>query len=283
MRLSALQVALGVSAALHVAVFALRWSDSQRADRALHDTPLEVILVNAHGAEPPKLAQAVAQANLAGGGAADAGRATSPLPAAPQLEVGEDSADARQRAEERTRETQRQLLAQLRRDIAALPAPDPRRDDGAADAVAQEERRRQMVDVLAEIERRVNEDNAKPRKRYVSPATREVAYALYYDRLRRRIEERGTRDFPEYQGRKLYGELTMNVTLDAAGRVVDTEVIVPSGSEHLDRRAAAIVQASSPFGAFDAGMRREADQLVVTSRFRFTHDDGLEATLAAPR
>ena len=75
-----------------------------------------------------------------------------------------------------------------------------------------------LVKLLAEIERRINQENARPKKRYISPATREEVYAMYYDALRRKIEERGTRNFPEYQGKKLYGELTMNVTVDAAGR-----------------------------------------------------------------
>ena len=60
-------------------------------------------------------------------------------------------------------------------------------------------------------------------------------------------------------------------------------MVRPSGSRQLDRRAVALVPAAAPFGAFDAAMRLQADQLVVTSRFRFTHDDGLETSLAAPR
>ena len=106
-------------------------------------------------------------------------------------------------------------------------------------------------------------------------------YALYYDALRRRIEDRGTRDFPSHNGRKLYGELTMNVTVDAAGRVVDTEIVRPSKSPRLDQQAVAIVRASSPFGPFSVAMRNQADQIVVTSRFRFTREDGLETTLSA--
>ena len=61
--------------------------------------------------------------------------------------------------------------------------------------------------------------------------------------LRRRIEERGTRNFPEHQGHKLYGELTMNITIDAEGRVVETDIVVPSKSPVLDKRAVAIVHA----------------------------------------
>ena len=129
----------------------------------------------------------------------------------------------------------------------------------------------------AEIEKRINEENARPKKRYISPATREEVYAIYYDRMRRKIEERGTRNFPESQGKKLYGELTMNVTVDTEGRVVETEVVRGSNSKVLDMRAVAIVKAAAPFGPFTPAMRK-ADQIVVTSRFRFTREEGLETT-----
>ncbi|MEO8125278.1 MAG: TonB family protein, partial [Burkholderiales bacterium] len=132
-----------------------------------------------------------------------------------------------------------------------------------------------------EIEKRINEENARPKKRYISPATREEVYAQYYDQLRRKIEDRGTRNFPEQHGKKLYGELTMNVTIDAEGRVIETEILRRSQSSVLDKRAIAIVRAAAPFGPFTSAMRRKADQLVITSRFRFTRDEGLETSLSA--
>ncbi len=75
----------------------------------------------------------------------------------------------------------------------------------------------------------------------------------------------------------------MNVTVDSEGRVIDTEVVRPSTSKMLDRRAVAIVKAAAPFGPFTAAMRRKADQLVITSRFKFTRDEGLSTTLSAPQ
>jgi protein TonB len=71
------------------------------------------------------------------------------------------------------------------------------------------------------------------------------------------------------------------VTVDTEGRVVDTEVVRPSKSRVLDRRAIAIVRAAAPFGPFNAAMRKRADQLVITSRFKFTREEGLETTLSA--
>jgi periplasmic protein TonB len=277
-QLSTLQLALLFSIGVHGALLTVRLVDPEGFNRIFQDSPLEVILVNSRSGETPTKAQAIAQANLAGGGELEKGRATSPLPASPTIEVG-DASEETHRQIEQLQETQLQLLAQVKHELALLPTPDPRRDQGTPEDRAQEERRRQLVQLLAEIEKRISEENARPKKRYINPATREEVYAQYYDQLRRKVEERGTRDFPEFQGKKLYGELTMNVTVNAEGRLIDAEVVRPSKTKILDRRALAIVQAAAPFGAFSPAMRRKADELVITSRFRFTRDDGLEATM----
>ena len=279
-KLSPLHLALIASVAVHGALLAVRIVAPDSFSRVFQDTPLEVILVNARSPEPPKTAQAIAQANLAGGGEAAAGRATSPLPPMAAQAPGDASEDSRQRIE-KLQETQQQLLAQIRRELALLPAPDPQRHQGTPDERSLEERRRRLVQLLAEIEKRINEENARPKKRFISPATREEVYAIYYDQLRRKIERHGTRNFPASQGHRLYGELTMNVTVDSLGRVVETEVVRASTSRLLDRRAVAIVNGAAPFGPFTEAMRRGADQLVITSRFRFTREDGLETTLSA--
>jgi protein TonB len=277
--LTTLQWALLVSMGVHVLLLTIRFVDPERFNRMFQDTPLEVILVNARSDERAAQAQAIAQAALAGGGEAAAGRATSPLPPSATVEAGESLEEAHRRIEQ-LQQQQQQLLAQIRREIALLPPPDPARESGTPEERAQEERRKQLLKLLAEIEKRINDENARPKKRYISPATREADYAIYYDSLRRRIEDRGTRDFPEQNGRKLYGELTMNITVDGEGRVVEADIVKPSSSRVLDRRAIAIVRAAAPFGRFSPEMRRQADQIVVTSRFRFTRDEGLETSLS---
>ncbi|MET0517425.1 MAG: energy transducer TonB [Burkholderiaceae bacterium] len=277
-RFSTLTIALLVSLGAHAALLTLRIVDPERFNRIFEDTPLEVVLVNTRGNEAPVKAQALAQASLSGGGELEGARATSPLAPSKLLENG-DAAEVQHAQIAQLQEQQQQLLSQVRRELALLPPPDPRRDNGTQAARDQAERRRQLVQLMAEIEKRVNQENARPKKRYVSPATREVVYAQYYDSLRRRVEERGTRDFPQHNGRKLYGELTMNIHVDQRGRVIETDVVAGSGNANLDRRAIAIVRAASPFGPFSAAMRQGAEVLVITSRFRFTREDGLETSL----
>jgi periplasmic protein TonB len=277
---STLQLAVGVSVAVHAGLLTVRLVDPQGFNRVFQDTPLEVVLVNARGNEKPEKAQAIAQASLAGGGEAAAGRATSPLPPSALTSIGED-ADESQRRIESMQEQQMLMLAQVRQMLAAMPPADPRQPATSAEAREREEKRRKLVRVLAEIERRINEENARPKKRYISPATREAVYAVYYDALRRRIEDRGTQNFPEMAGKKLYGELTMIVTVNHDGRVLGTEVAESSGNGTLDRRAQSIARAAGPFGHFTDAMRRSADQIVVVSRFKFTRDATLETKLTS--
>ncbi|MGP1682152.1 MAG: TonB family protein [Giesbergeria sp.] len=274
--LSTLQITLAFSVLLHVLVLSVRFVAPQQFDRIFQDTPLEVILVNARTNEPPpEKAQAIAQHSLAGGGDADKGRATSPMPYSALTRVGNDFEDA-QKKTDALLEQQTQLLAQLRRQVAALPPPDPRKPAQSEGDRAQEERRRQLINLLAEIEKRINEENSRPKKRYISPATREAAYAVYYDAMRRKVEDKGTTNFPEKGGNKLYGELTMIVTVNHDGRVLETEIVQGSGNTQLDHRAQAIARAAGPFGPFTAEMRAKADQIAVVSRFKFTRDQTLE-------
>jgi protein TonB len=279
--LSPLQLALGVSLLVHGVLLTVRLVDPETFNRVFEDTPLEVVLVNARTQDKPTKAQAIAQTSMAGGGEAEEGRATSPLPSSLRQQSGEDAEEATYRQLQTLQEQQTLLLSQVKKQLAALPQPTPQQTLVSADAKAQVEKRRLLSKLLAEIEERIREENARPKKRYISPATREAVYALYYDNLRRRIETRGTRNFPESGGRKLYGELTMVITVNADGRVLKTEIAKSSGNPALDQRAEAIAGSAGPFGRFSDAMRRKADQILVVSRFRFTRDETLETSLTS--
>ena len=276
---STLQIALGVSVLLHAVVLTTRFVDPESFNRVFKDTPLEVILVNAKSNEKPELAKAIAQSSLAGGGELEKGRATSPLPPSALTDLGDAAEDAQKKVEA-MQEQQMQLLAQIKKQLATLPPPDPKNPTKDPVQADQEEKRKQLVKILAEIEKRINEENARPKKRYISPATREEVYAIYYDSLRRKIEDKGTSNFPQLAGSKLYGELTMIVTVNFDGSILATEVVESSGNLALDRRAQAIVKGTGPFDKFSDAMRLRADQIVVVSRFKFTRDQTLQTKLA---
>ena len=235
-----LQWALGISVLVHAGLLTLRFTSPETFNRIFQDTPLEVVLVNARSTSTPTKAQAIAQANLEGGGTLQNGRAASPLPPALINSLGETLEDQTQPQVKTLQARQQQLLAQVRQQIATLLEKKPEPDTQDAEEQAAEIKKRQLLRQLAEIERRIQEDNTGPKKRYVSPSTREEVYALYYDRLRRTVEDKGTSNFPQAGGQKLYGELTMVVTVQHDGQILNTDIVDVSGNPLLDRYAQAL-------------------------------------------
>jgi len=279
--ISTLHLALGVSLAVHGALLTLRFVAPETFNRVFEDTPLEVILVNARTNETPTQALAIAQTNMAGGGDRDQGRATSPLPPAIASLRGDNDEQDRERELREMQAQQNLMLSRIKNMLAAMPPADPQKTQLTPEQAQREEKRRQLIKLLAEIERRIQSENARPRKRYISPSTREAVYAVYYDHLRRAIEEKGTENFPQHNGQKLYGELVMIVNVNNDGRVLSTEIVQSSGIPALDRQAQMIASSAGPFGQFNREMRRRADLIAVVSRFKFTRDDTLETRLSA--
>jgi protein TonB len=274
-------VALTLSLALHIAVLTLRVAAPERFERMFDNTTLDVILVNtsAKSETPPKKAQALAQTQLAGGGERRTGRAASPLAMSDQTTPGDGVSQVQRQVANLAKE-QSLLLAQVKATLSQLPPLQP--NASQLERQQLEQKRRQMLKLLAEIEQRIDQENARPSKHYISPATREAVYALYYDAFKRKVEDHGTRYFPERNGQKLYGELTMVITINPQGRVLTTEIVQSSGQTDLDRRAQAIVTSAGPFGEFNDEMRQKIGQLGVISRFVFGKNNTLQTLAEVP-
>ena len=281
---SPLQLALGASFAVHAVLLTVRFVDPEGFNRVFQDTPLEVILVNTNTREKaPDKAQAIAQTSLAGGGDSAKGRATSPLPPSALTEMGDSIEEARQQAEVQLLQQQSILLEQKKHEVLAMKPPELRMAT-RAEIAAFEEKRRHQLKMIAEIERRVSEENARPRRRYITPSTREEVFAIYYDVLRRKIEDKGTTNFPEASGKRLYGQLVMQVTVAFSGQVTETLIERSSGNAVLDRRAQAIAKAAGPFGGVPPKVQARLlkvgyNRLAFIQTFTFARDGTLETKL----
>ena len=277
-------VAVTVSVLAHALLLAVRFVPPDAFRFKPVDPGLEVILVNAKHKNAPTKAEALAQANLEGGGNADAGRSKSPLPDLRRTDTGA-STKATQRRIAELEAFQQNLLTRVRqsqfqtRPVTEKDKPDPTRT--GQDLFESE---KQMSMAAAEIAERIEEQNKRPRKTHITPSTRGVGYAIYYKTMQKRIEDIGTLNFPQKNGRKLYGELVMYIPVFEDGTIYKKEGIrveKSSGNKDLDRAAMDIVRRSAPFGKFPAKMlSADRDDLwIVITRFTFTRDERLEADL----
>ena len=248
------------------------------------DSSLEILLVNAKSEKEPLDPQAAAQASLDGGGADTDDIPASPLPDMGQFSDGDILASAQSRVEELQKE-QKQLAEKVDQKIRAnvtppveKPAERAPADTGTTDQGSSQQL---LAGMAASIERNIQEQGSRPEKIFVTPRTREVSHAMYYRAMQRKIEEVGTLNFPQRNGRKLYGDLTVLIPVAIDGTLYEGEggprVERSSGNAILDRAAIRIVRRAAPFGAFPPKMQQEfsGKVWVMVARFRFTRDDSL--------
>ena len=280
-----MMVAIAFSVVAHAALLAVRFVAPDAFKIQPADPGLEVILVNAKHANKPIKADALAQANLDGGGQADAGRSKSPLPDMRKQESG-DSLKAMQRKIAEYEEKQQNLLTRARNSHYKAPPvtekdkPDPTRT--GADIL---ESSKAIARATAEISTLIEDQNKRPKKTYITPSTQEVGYAMYYKAMQKRVEEIGTLNFPQVDGRKLYGELVVYIPIFQDGTIYlkdgGVRIEKSSGNPALDKAALAIVRRAAPFGRFPPNMlSSDKDDLwVIITRFKFTRDEKLETNL----
>ncbi len=283
-------IALAVSVVAHAALLAVRFVAPDAFVLKPADPGLEVILVNAKHAKRPIKADAVANADLDGGGNADAGRAKSPLPNMKRMDTG-DSVKATQRRVAELVEQQENLLTQVRKKslftaprVTEKDKPDPVRTGldmlETSKAIARKE---------AEITQKIEDENKRPKKTYITPSTIGVGYAQYYKEMSHRIEQIGTLNFPQRDGRKLYGEVVLSIPIFQDGSIYEKDggvrVERSSGNPALDKAALAIARRSAPFGRFPPRMlsRERNDLWEIMTTFKFARNDTLETeTVRSP-
>jgi len=272
-----LGAALGISIALHALLMATHFSlpDSLRLKPSAQ--PLEVVLVNAKTRERPSRAELLAQANLDRGGNVDERRrARTPLPVTEPKNPGKDLASAQRRPRE-LEVQQQQLLSQPNESQARVPKAAerqaPNEDGGQASGRDLADLALAAMRLQAQIDKRVDEYQKRPRKQFIGANAAEYRFAQYEEDWRVKVERVGTLNYPAEARGKLYGNLRLTVTIRPDGTVESIELDRSSGLKSLDAAAFKIVRMATPFAAFPPDIRRDTDLLIITRTWFFGQGD----------
>jgi protein TonB len=284
-----LSAAILVSVLFHTVVLLVHFVMPKSEEVNATDPGLEIILVNAKHDKRPLNAQALAQVNLDGGGTHDEGRAKSPLPDMRRTEDG-DSVLVAQRKVQELEERQRQLIDQVRNEtrfksqrvLDRKQLEDNQQQENGRDQV---DSNKALARSIAEISQTIEDQNKRPRKTFLSPSTQAVGHAIYYKALQKKVEDVGTLNFPQVNGKKLYGEVIIYIPIFQDGTIYEKgggpKVEKTSGIPALDSAALKIVRKAAPFGNFPPNMRsKDKDDIwIVITRFKFTRDQLLETEM----
>lgn len=279
-----IELALLVSIALHVLIIGtVTFTMPEKKPLSDFNQPLDVVLVNAKSPAKPPQADALAQANLDGGGNTDAPRrAKSPFPAREQKKQEEKKAVVTRKVEKPERET-RQVLTrpapQAEAESALPQVPQPQSEAPVA-AEATEIVRRGLE--IARLEAQISKDwdsyQKRPRRKFIGARTQEFRFARYIEDWRLKIERVGELNYPQAaRDQKAYGSLVVTVSIKANGALEKVEINRPSGWKILDEAALHIVRLSAPYAPFPADIASDTDILSITRTWTFTRSDQLIA------
>jgi protein TonB len=279
---ASMQVALVASIAVHAFIvvgLGIKIVRGPSMD-APHNT-LDVVLVNSKSANRPDKADAIAQANLDGGGNTDKKlRASTPLPLTAEREMQQELHAMEQRRRELEREAQELLTRMKSRatvtqaDISPQAVPKP--DAEARDLV---DRSMEIARLEAAIRQQHQAYQERPKKRFVGARTQESRVAFYVDNWRRKIERIGNLNYPaKARAPGFVGVLRITVGIKANGEVESVEINKRSGHRFLDDAAVRIVNLAAPFDRFPDNLRADTDILYITRTWTFSRGD---STLAA--
>ena len=274
-----LWLAITISLAAHALLMTLHFSFPD-ASKAMREKALDIVLVNAKSAKKPTNPQALAQANLDGGGNTDENRRLkTPLPPTPQQTTGTEI----ERMQRRIREidaAQQKMLTEVKtaravsaaRNAAEQPTPV-----ASVSGLDLAESARAMARLEGEINKSVDEYNKRPRKRFIGARTEEYRFAQYIEDWRRKVERIGTLNYPEAARGKLYGSLVLTASINHDGSLNRVDINRSSGYKVLDDAAKRIVQMASPYAPFPPDIRRDTDILEITRTWYFTQGDQVTA------
>lgn len=115
-----------------------------------------------------------------------------------------------------------------------------------------------------------NHLNNSLKNKYINANTKDYKYTAYMEAWRIKIEKIGNFNYPvNLEKRDIYGNLIVDVTLNAHGKVLDIAIIRSSGHKFLDDSAMRIVQLAAPFAPFPNDIRQETDILHIVRTWQF--------------
>jgi len=270
-----LWLAITISLAVHAVLMTLHFSFPDTS-KAMRDKALDIILVNARSEKKPDEAQALAQANLEGGGNTDENRRVkTPLPPKPQQTTGTEIESMQRRVRE-IEVAQKKMLtaAKTARAVAAArnaeEQPTPVTSLSGLDLA---DSARAMARLEGEINKSVDEYNKRPRTRFIGARTKEYRFAQYIESWRQKVERIGTLNYPEEARGKLYGSLVLTASINHDGSLNRVDINRSSGYKVLDDAAKRIVRMAAPYADFPPDIRRDTDILEITRTWYFTQGD----------
>lgn len=264
-------------------------------------TSLDITLVKQQTEIVPEEADFLAQANNEGGGETDKkapdpkpddnrvdpvtteAAKTKPTPPpqpiatpTPPAPIEKSVKVLTQAKAERQIQTSEQLDKKVKPVTEVVPPTPPQLK--ASDLILQAKSDIKMLNQkLDQAEKKLSK---KPKRRYLSPRTKQYSAAAYHESWRKKVERIGNMNYPKEAKRKrLNGSLMLSVDINPDGSVPVDGIVISRSSGHdiLDKAAIKIVRLGAPYAPIPEDVLQDNDVITIIRTWKFETDVGVRA------
>lgn len=275
-----------ISLLIHVGLYAMGFKPPEFPDAPKSPT-FDVTMVMPQDAPEPENADFVANSNQQGSGSEDEkSRLKSPNAAMEEnLEMGEDMVTAEKSVAEVIPKPEPQILTtkgKTNKKVNKLPEEQPQ-EEPVRTVVDNSEQTEAIAKLMAEMSQQEERFAKRPRIHFIdSLSAKGTVEAEYIYTWSKKLERIGNINFPQKAlDLSLSGTLILNTTLDRAGRVVEIQISVSSGSKILDDAAIKIVKLAAPYEPLPKKIRAKYDRLNITRTIVFHKAQGEKAVFSS--
>lgn len=275
-----------ISLLIHVGLYAMGFKPPEFPDAPKSPT-FDVTMVMPQDAPEPENADFVANSSQQGSGSEDEkSRLKSPNAAMEEnLEMGEDMVTAEKSVAEVIPKPEPQILTtkgKTNKKVNKLPEEQPQ-EEPVRTVVDNSEQTEAIAKLMAEMSQQEERFAKRPRIHFIdSLSAKGTVEAEYIYTWSKKLERIGNINFPQKAlDLSLSGTLILNTTLDRAGRVVEIQISVSSGSKILDDAAIKIVKLAAPYEPLPKKIRAKYDRLNITRTIVFHKAQGEKAVFSS--
>jgi protein TonB len=281
-----LYLTIPISLLLHAGLYAMGFRPPDFPASPPSPT-FDVTMVMPQNTDAPDKADFVANSNQQGSGSQDEkSRLKSPLASLEQnMESGDELVTSEKQVAEVTPKPEPEILTtkgKTDKFIEKLPEEQPQAEP-VTTVVDNSEQTQAIAKLMAEMSQQEERFAKRPRIHFIdSLSAKGTVEAEYIYSWSKKLERIGNINFPQKAlDLSLSGTLILNTTLDRAGRVVEIQISVSSGSKILDDAAVKIVKLAAPYEPLPKKIRAKYDRLNITRTIVFHKDKGSKATFTS--
>lgn len=276
-----LGMTLFAAAAVH-AVVILGISFKEELFKQTIPLSVEVLLVQQQSEQAPDEADYLAQVSQDGGGSSD----DNDRPQAPfSANIEQDSqglapkpleASAPKVSRNKEQAVITTVVAKRQVDTAEKRQPSDKPKTNISPNVIEESM--EVAKLAAEINDNIVEYAKRPRKKFITARTREVAAAAYMHQWVQKVERIGNLNYPDAARiRKMNGSLVLVVGINRDGSIHEITLRRSSGKKILDDAAKRIVQLAAPYAPLTGKLGKQTDILYITRTWDFKSEGALSS------